>query len=55
MSKIEECGHGDIIDGITHQLNLTDRLAWTEGRMGELESHTMNQFEVWLRNRASAY
>lgn len=55
LSKIGECGHGDIIDRITHRLHLTDRLAWNEGRIGELESRTMNQFGVWLCNRAAAY
>jgi hypothetical protein len=55
LSIIGENGHADIIERLAHKLQLTDRLAWNDGRGAELERRTMNDFGKWLTSRATAY
>ena len=55
LSIIGENGHADIIERLAHKLQLTDRLAWNDGRGAELERRTINDFGRWLTSRATAY
>jgi hypothetical protein len=55
LSYIGEAGHADIIERLTQNLQIQDRLSWNDGRQGGLEHRTINEFGVWLCARASAY
>ena len=44
LSAIGETGHADIIERLTRKLELTDRLAWNDGRGADLESRKINEF-----------
>ncbi|KAI9565123.1 hypothetical protein GHT06_008892 [Daphnia sinensis] len=48
-------GHADIIERLALKLQLTDRLAWNDGRGVDLEHRTINEFCRWLTARAIAY
>lgn len=55
LTRIGETGHADIIERLSQQLSITDRMAWNEGRRGGLEHRSLNQFGMWLCNRAANY
>ena len=55
LTPIGEIGHSDIVEKITLNLQLNDRLAWNDGRESGLEYRTLNEFSSWLCNRAIDY
>ncbi|XP_045032663.1 uncharacterized protein LOC123474519 [Daphnia magna] len=55
LSRIGETSSADQIERVCQRLSLHDRLAWNEGRRGQIEHRSLNAFGSWLCNRASAY
>ncbi|XP_046459823.1 uncharacterized protein LOC124206177 [Daphnia pulex] len=55
LSVIGETGHVDIIERLSLKLQLTDRLAWNNGRGGEIDNRNINDFGRWLTARATDY
>ena len=47
LSTIGETGHADIIERLTRKLELTDRLAWSDGRGADMEIRTISEFGRW--------
>ena len=47
LSTIRETGHADIIERLTRKLELTDRLAWSDGRGADMEIRTISEFGRW--------
>lgn len=55
LTRIGETSTVDLIERICQRLSLHDRLAWNEGRWGQIEHRSLNDFGTWLCQRASSY
>ncbi|XP_057381575.1 uncharacterized protein LOC130704115 [Daphnia carinata] len=55
LSRIGETYAPDLIERVCLRLQLSDRLAWNDGRLGGLETRSLDIFGTWLSHRAAAY
>ena len=55
LTRIGETSAADLIEKVCLRLSLHDRLAWNEGKWGQLEHRSLNDFGSWLCHRATAY
>ena len=55
LTRIGEASTADIIERVCQRLSLHDRLAWNEGRWGQTEHRSLNDFGSWICQRAASY
>lgn len=55
LTRIGETSVADLIERVCQRLSLHDRLAWNEGKWGQLEHRSLNDFGSWLCHRVSSY
>ena len=55
LTRIGETSTADLIERICQRLPPLDRVAWNEGKEGEMDYRSLNDFSLWISRRASLY
>ena len=55
LTRIGETSTADLIERVCQRLPPLDRVAWNEGKEGEMDYRSLNDFSLWISRRASLY